>query len=246
MAWLNSVLKLLGISRASTRARMGRIYIVSGFYGSGKTEFCVNLAMDIAKKKSEPVTIADLDVINPYFRSREKEVKLAEHGIEIMGSALSNSTGQDLPAISFAFNSRIVRGDNVILDLAGGESGVKLLSSCYGAIENSKAPHEFLCVVNLFRPETNSAEKMTSFVRQINGMSKLAITGLVNNGHMLHETEAAHVVASQQAALDAAAMLGIPLRYTQLRQDIYESIAGQILSEEVLTFKELAMRESWQ
>ncbi|MDR2182774.1 MAG: hypothetical protein LBE55_01235 [Clostridiales bacterium] len=230
---------------------MGRIYIVSGFYGSGKTEFCVNLAMKLAKTQGGPITIADLDVINPYFRSREKKTQLAAHGIEVMGNALENSMGQDLPAVSFAFTSRIVRAQNVILDLAGGEAGIKLLALCYRAIEAGAAPVEFLCVVNLFRPETNSAAKMAEFVRKINGMSKLAVTGLVNNGHMLHDTTAAHVLASQQAALEAAKMPGLgaalPLRYTMLRRDIYEGIApGEIKSQEVLVFEKLAMRESWQ
>ena len=225
---------------------MGRIYIVTGFYGSGKTEFCVNLALNLRNCDSGAITIADLDVINPYFRSREKEVQLAAHGIEIMGNALENNTGQDLPAVSFAFTSRIVRGDNVILDLAGGEAGVKLLAPCYNAIQNSKAPVEFLCVVNLFRPETNSAGKMAGFVSKINAMSKLAVTGLVNNGHMLHDTAAEHVLASQQAALDAAAALNIPLRYTQLRRDIYENIGDEIKSDKVLVFEKLAMRETWQ
>jgi len=225
---------------------MKKIYIVSGHYGSGKTEFCVNLAMQLARESGEPVTIADLDVINPYFRSREKEAQLAAHGIEIMGSALGNNTGQDLPAVSFAFTSRIIRGENVILDLAGGTAGVKLLAPCYSALEKSIIPIEFLCVVNLFRPETDNADKITQFVRSINGMSKLAITGLANNGHMLHETTAHHVLLSQRAALDAAKELNLSLRYTQLRQDIYNKIADEIASEKVLTFDKLAMRECWQ
>ena len=89
---------------------------------------------------------------------------------------------------------------------------------------------------------------MADFVRKINNISKLAVTGLVNNGHMLHETVASHVLASQRAALEAAKMLGkIPLRYTMLRRDIYEGIgADEIKSQEVLTFEKLAMRESWQ
>jgi len=224
----------------------GVIYIVSGFYGSGKTEFCVNLAMELAQNSGKTVTIADLDVINPYFRSREKEAMLAAYGVEIMGNALGNNTGQDLPAVSYAFTSRIVRGDNVIIDLAGGETGVKLLAYCYNAIEKSAALTEFLCVVNLFRPETDSADKMAHFVHKINGMSKLTVTGLVNNGHMLHDTTPEHVLASQQAALEAADTLGIPLRYTLLKQDIYEIIAKKIASQEVLTFKKLTMREDWQ
>jgi len=225
---------------------MGRIYIVSGFYGSGKTEFCVNLALNLCNSDNEVITIADLDVVNPYFRSREKETLLAAHNIEIMGNALNNNTGQDLPAVSFAFTSRIVRGDNVILDLAGGEAGIKLLPYCYNAIENSKAPYEFLCVLNLFRPETSSVAKMVDFVRKINAMGKLSVTGLVNNGHMLHDTTAQHVLASQQAICETADALGIPVHYTQLRRDIYESIAQEIKSDEVLVFEKLAMREDWQ
>jgi len=226
---------------------MGRIYIVSGFYGSGKTEFCVNLAMKLAQTYSQPVTIADLDVINPYFRSREKEAQLAAYGIRIMGNALNNNTGQDLPAVSYAFTSNIVRGENVILDLAGGEAGIKLLAYCYNAIAASPAPIEFLCVVNAFRPETSTAGKMAGFVNQINAMSKLTVTGLVNNGHMLHDTTAKHILASQQAAQQAADMLGaIPLRYTMLRRDIYEDIADEIVSDEALVFDKLAMREDWQ
>jgi len=225
---------------------MGRIYVVSGFYGSGKTEFCVNLALKLSKSSSKIVTIADLDVVNPYFRSREKEAQLAAHNIEIMGNALNNNTGQDLPAVSFAFTSRIVRGDNVILDLAGGEAGIRLLPYCYNAIENSKAPYEFLCVLNLFRPETSSVAKMVDFVQRINATGKLAVTGLVNNGHMLHDTRLQHVLASQQAVCEVADILGIPVRYTQLRRDVYEGIAQDIRSDEVLTFEKLAMREDWQ
>ena len=225
---------------------MGRIYIVAGFYGSGKTEFCVNLALNLRNCDSDAVAIADLDVINPYFRSREKADLLAARGIEIMGNALGNNTGQDLPAVSYAFTSRINRGENVILDLAGGEAGVKLLAYCYNAIQNSKAPHEFLCVVNLFRPETDDAAKMAAFVRKINAMSKLAVTGLVNNGHMLHDTTGEHVLASQRVALEAADSLGVPLRYTLIKSSVYEGIADKITSDEVLVFEKLAMREDWQ
>jgi len=225
---------------------MGHIYIITGFYGSGKTEFCVNLAKNIATTSGEKVTIADLDVINPYFRSREKEAHLAAYGIEVMGSALSNNTGQDLPAVSYAFLSRVVCGENVIIDLAGGEAGVKLLAYCYDAIGKSKAPVDFLCVANLFRPETNSTDKIVSFVRKINAMSKLDITGLINNGHMLHDTTKEHLLMSQKAVVKAAKMLNIPFQYTQLRKDIYNKLADEIVSEKVLTFSKLTMREIWQ
>jgi len=223
----------------------GITYILTGYYGSGKTEFCVNLAKYIAEESRGEVTVADLDVINPYFRSREKVEELAGSGITVMGDSLDNNTGQDLPAVSYAFLSRVRKGENVIMDLAGGENGIKLLPSCYDAISKAGA-YEFLCILNLFRKETYTPQKMIGFVRKINGMGKLSITGLVNNGHMLHDTTAEHVLESQKAILEAAAVLGVPLKYTLVKQDIYNEISDEIKSEKVLVFDKLIMRESWQ
>ena len=220
-------------------------YILTGYYGSGKTEFCVNLAKHIAEKSRGEVTIADLDVVNPYFRSREKVAELADNGITVMGDSLDNNTGQDLPAVSYAFLSRVRDGGNVIIDLAGGENGIKLLPSCYDAISKADA-YEFLCVLNLFRKETYTPQKMIDFVRKINGMGKLSITGLVNNGHMLHDTTEEHVLESQKAVLEASGVLGIPFKYTLVKRDIYNKISGEIKSENVLVFDKLIMRESWQ
>ena len=224
---------------------MGKTYIISGFYGSGKTEFCVNLAMHLAKSENEPVTIADLDVINPYFRSREQSDKLKAHGISIMGNALGNNTGQDLPAVSYAFTSRIINGENVILDLAGGTAGIRLLSHCYDAIYHAKT-HEFLCVLNPFRPETKDAAAIASFVKEVNEMSKLGITGFVNNGSMLRDTTKEHVLYGQEVALKASDMLNIPLEYSLINSQIYNEVKGLIASKEIIVFEQLAMRKDWQ
>ncbi|MCL2286219.1 MAG: ATP-binding protein [Firmicutes bacterium] len=215
-------------------------YIVTGYYGSGKTEFVVNLAMELAVGAA--VTIADLDVINPFFRSREREKELAPLGIEIMGSVFENHVAQDIPALSFAFLSRIRAGQDVIIDLAGGENGLKLLANCYDAI----GAHEFLCVFNMYRPETDTPGKMIDFCRSINAISRLPVTGLVNNGNMLAYTDAEHVFESQKAVLKAGEELNLPLKYTLLQEDIYREIADEIVSEKVLTFAKPQMRKDWQ
>ena len=218
--------------------------IITGPYGVGKSEFCVNLAKRIADLDADGATIADLDVVNPYFRPREKAAELADAGITIMGDCLNNNTGQDLPAVSYAFLSRVRGGENVVVDLAGGKLGLNLLASAYDAIK--LAPfYEFLCVVNLFRRDTSTADLMVDFVRQVNDTCKIAVTGLVNNGHMLASTTAEHVLASQQAALQAAKTLGIPLRYTMLRRDLYDEIADEIKSDDVLVYDVLTLREGW-
>jgi Mrp family chromosome partitioning ATPase len=218
-------------------------YIVTGYFGSGKTEFSVNLALKLAAQGA--ITIADLDVVNPYFRSREAARFLSERGIVLASDHLQGNTGQDLPAASFAFLSKIRAGKNVIIDLGGGHIGLRLLASCYDAIL-AAGRYEFLCVLNLFRPETDSAAKMADYVASVNSAAKIPVTGLVNNGHMLHETSCEHVLKSQQAVLAAAKALDLPLRYTLLKSDIYSQISNEIQSDKVITFNKLLMRENWQ
>jgi len=222
-------------------------HIITGYYGSGKTEFVLNLATELAACAGDdipdtPLTIADLDVVNPFFRSRERAAELAPLGIEVMGSAIENHVAQDVPALSFAFLSRIRSGKNVIIDLAGGESGLKLLAGCYDSI----TAYQFLCVLNLYRPETDTAQKMLDFCKQINNFGRLQITGVVNNGHMLSYTEPYHVLDSQKAVAEAAKQLGVPFAYTLAQEDIYKQIAPKIISEKVLTFPKPKMREGWQ
>jgi len=222
----------------------GKTYIITGFYGSGKTEFALNLAINIAKQSGERVSIADLDVINPYFRSREKAAALAPLNIEVLGSALDNNTGQDLPAISFGFISKIRRGENIILDLAGGSNGLRLLANCYDAI--FAADYEFWGIFNLYRPETDNARKMIDFMRGLGNTCRLPFTGLVNNGNMLGQTSAEHVLQSQTAVIEAAAALGLPLKYTMLREDIFDEVKDKLESQSVLVFDRLQMRKAWQ
>jgi len=216
-------------------------YIVTGPYGSGKTEFCVNLAKMLAQDKDKKVVIADLDTINPYFRSREKVEDLKNHGIQVMGDHLDNNTGQDLPAVSFAFLSAINRGDHLIIDLGGGKFGINLLAACYESLQD----YEFLCVLNAFRPETSDAEKMVTFVQSINAACKINVTGLVSNGHLLHSTAATDVLASQKEVVTAAEKLRLPLSYMLVKNEIYGQIKAEIKAEKVLTFDQLQMRQDW-
>ena len=220
---------------------MPKTYIVTGHFGSGKTEFCVNLALDMVQ--SGAVAVADLDVINPYFRSRERAKLFASLGIELVSDHLENNTGQDLPAVNFSFLSRAGKA-NLIMDLGGGLSGLRLLTACSHTIQKG-GDYEFLCVLNPFRPDTDTIAKMVEFVNGINGASELKVTGLVNNGHMLHHTTADHVLESQEITMEIANILNLPLRYTLLRKDIYNEISDDLKSDKVLTFDKLQMREEW-
>ncbi|MCL2236164.1 MAG: ATP-binding protein, partial [Defluviitaleaceae bacterium] len=146
--------------------------VITGFYGSGKTEFALNLAL----QKGEGATLVDLDVINPYFRSRERIAELNSRGIAVESDHLDNNTGYDLPAVSFAFLSKVRNGENVIIDLGGGDSGARLLAYCHEAVLG--VPHDFLCVLNPFRQDTDTVDKMQSFIASVNAVSPLKVTGV--------------------------------------------------------------------
>ena len=217
---------------------------MTGHYGSGKTEFCVNFALDIHKQNpAQRVYIADLDVINPYFRSREKAEDLTDFNIEIMGCVFANSSWQDFPALSYGFLSKIKAKENVIIDLAGSANGLKPLENCYGTIVDD---YEFFCVVNIFRNDTSNAEKIIEFVNNINQISKLPLTGLINNSNLVHETTAEHIIMSQDIVADAAKACGLPVKYMQIKSSIYPEVKGKIKAENILLFDKLQMREDWQ
>ena len=221
-----------------------RTYIIAGFTGSGKSEFVVNFALSLQEELGgERVTIADLDVINPYFRSREREAYLNSAGIEVYGGSLGNNNGQDVPHLNYGFVSRIGGGECVIVDLAGGVMGVNALANVYSYLPKD---YEFWAVLNAYRPETHTPAQMLSFIEQLQEKSRVPLTGLVNNSHMLWHTTTEHILSSQESIVQVSKTTGLPLKYTMLARPIYEQIAGQIVSEKVLVFDKLQLRETWQ
>ncbi|MCL2611173.1 MAG: ATP-binding protein [Defluviitaleaceae bacterium] len=218
-------------------------YIIAGPYGSGKTEFCIHLAKEICKDK--PTVLADLDVVNLSFRSREKVELLEKLGIELVAGNLDNNTGQDLPAVNYSFLSAIPANKNLIMDLAGGEPGINLLSYCYDYLKETD--YEFLCVLNMFRPDAETPEKMINFVRSINNKAKIKVTGLVANGHMIHHTETEHILKNREAVIAASKILEIPHRMTIMKKSFHEELKNKIdFTEQLILFENLEMREDWQ
>ena len=224
---------------------MAKVYIITGPYGSGKTEFCIQLAKKIAGESSKKTVIADLDTVNLSFRSREKVEELMPLGIEVIGGHLDNNTAQDVPAVSFAFLSAMNQDKNLIIDLAGGRIGTNLLSHCYDYLKD--AEYEFLCVLNSFRPDTQNAEKMVDFVRVISGAAKIKVTGLVSNGHMIHHTEKKHVTLCRKEVIKASEILQTKHYMTLIKKEFYEDLKNEInFSENVLIFDKLEMRKDYQ
>ena len=173
------------------RAPDRRITVVTGHYGSGKTEFCVSLAMALAKQGFAPyerLALADLDIINPYFRSREQEALLQAAGISVYGSAYGHAVTAEIPELAANIRAPLQdRGCLSIIDLGGNDAGAKVLRQ----FDTQLPPEETmtLCVVNANRPETRDFAGAMAQLEAIERSAGRRIDGLINNTHLLRETD---------------------------------------------------------
>ena len=207
-----------------------RIRIITGYYGSGKTEFAVNYvkALRAAGKKA---AIADLDIVNVYFRSREKKAELEELGIEVISSSVDEDNC-DLPALSTYIRTPMLdKSYDYVIDLGGSEVGANVL----GRYTNDIDPNEvdFLMVVNVFRPETGSVDDIITQIQRLEEKSHLKVTGFVNNSNLIHETTVADIVEGDKFLREVSEKTGIPILYTTCMDEVKdaENLQSQVQGE---------------
>lgn len=188
---------------------MKRITVIAGHFGSGKTEFSVNLAMDL-KKKYDKVALLDLDIANPYFRSRERQQMLEDAGVDVYYNTFGYDITEDLPAISAVLRAPLEDPECItVVDAGGNDSGARILKQ-FGKYF-SGADSQLLCVLNANRPETDSAEGMINHIRSIETETGLKVDGLINNTHMLAETVPEDVTGGCEICHTVSEETGIPL-----------------------------------
>lgn len=185
-----------------------RLTLVTGHYGTGKTEFSVNLALALAEA-GERTALADLDIVNPYFRSRERRELLEAAGVRLIATsqALADADVPALPAeLHAVLEDRTVRG---VLDIGGDPSGARVLARYRPRIV--KEDYRLLYVVNAARPEVRTAERSAEVLRAIETVTGLACTGLVNNTHLCGETTAEDIREGAALAEEVSRLTGIPV-----------------------------------
>ncbi len=203
-----------------------RILMLCGHYGSGKTNIAVNLAKRL--REAYPiVTIADLDIVNPYFRSKDSEEELREAGIRLICSAYANSN-VDIPALPqdlYAITDD--RRMRVVIDVGGDDRGALALGRITPAIlaEND---YEMLMVINCYRPLTRDADSTLEVLQEIEAACGIRMTGLVNNSNLGAETTAEDVLASVSYARAVSEKTGLPLRLTAVDARLTEALEGKI------------------
>ena len=185
-----------------------RLSIITGHYGTGKTELAVNLALALAAEET-PVMLADLDIVNPYFRSRERKPLLESAGIRVICSSQACSDA-DVPALPAELltilENREVRG---VLDIGGDAVGARVLARFQPKI--IQEDHQLICVLNANRPEVRKPDDAVSYLRSIESTTGLTCTGLVNNTHLCGETTEAEIRKGAALAAEVAERTGIPV-----------------------------------
>ena len=187
--------------------------IVCGHYGTGKTNFSLNLAVDAAARGQHP-TLIDLDIVNPYFRSSEHADMLADQGVHLVSPVLAGST-LDTPSLSGEIYTRIEAASEeepVIMDVGGDDVGATALGRFAGLI--GKHPYAMLYVINRYRSETTKPEQAAEILRGIESQSHLRATAIVNNSNLKADTDEAMVKGGWEFAGGVSKLLGLPVMCT--------------------------------
>ena len=216
-----------------------RVSILTGHYGTGKTEVSVNLALALAAE-GEQVMLADLDIVNPYFRSRERRPLLEKAGGRVISSQDCSGAGGPAPPAELLaiLENREIRG---ILDIGGDPVGARVLARFQPKIVQED--YQLIFVLNANRPEVREAESAVAYLRSIEAVTGLTCSGLVNNTHLCGETTPAEIRKGAALAEEVSRQTGIPVLCHTAEQRFLESLSD--LREPVFPIA-INMKKPWE
>ena len=201
-----------------------RITLFAGHYGSGKTNIALNYARWLKRRGGGPVAVADLDIVNPYFRTKDSAAELAAEGIELVVSDFANSN-VDFPALPRETYALVAdRSTRVVVDVGGDDRGALALGRYVDDIR-AEGDYEMLAVVNASRPLTRTPQDAVEVLREIEAACGLPFTGIVNNTNLGQATTAEVVAASLPFADEIAALMGLPVRFTCCAAPLADALA---------------------
>ena len=203
-----------------------RITLLCGHYGSGKTNIAVNYSFYL-REKFEKVAIADLDIVNPYFRTKDSAEELEKADIKLIVSEYAG-TNVDIPALPQGMYSLTDdKSMMAVIDVGGDDRGALALGRLSDAIKQEDN-YEMLLVINKFRPLTPDVESTLEVMNEIETACKIKFTGIVNNSNLGELTEPCDVINSMQYANDVAKATGLPIKFTAVNETLYNSVKGEI------------------
>ncbi len=189
-----------------------RITVICGHYGCGKTNLTLNLALEAAQGGEGPVTVVDMDVVNPYFRSSEYGPLLSRRGVRLITPVFANTT-LDTPTLPPEIYG-VFRPDagTVFIDAGGDDAGAVALGGLHAQLE--EAGYELLYVINRYRVLSQTPQEAAALLPEIEAAARLRATGLVNNSHLGVETTSQILTEALPFAWETARLTGLPLLYS--------------------------------
>ena len=219
-----------------------RIRIITGHYDSGKTEFAVNYVKKLRESVDGRVAIADLDIVNVYFRSREKKEELEEKGIQVIASNLDTAVA-DVPAVSGAMTMPVINKEyQYVVDLGGNDVGTLVLGRIKPLLDHAEA--DFFMVVNAYRPNTSTPEGIIEQMENLEYAAGLKVTGFINNTNLVRETTAECLLHGDEVLKEVTKRTGVPVKYVSYVKDVMTEEIPEGLSGELFPM-EFNMRKTW-
>ncbi len=203
-----------------------RVTVFAGHYGSGKTNIAVNYALNIARC-GKSVEIADLDIVNPYFRTKDAESILSENGIRLVSSIMAN-TNVDTPALpAEAYSVIHNKNSYAVIDVGGDDRGALAMGRYAPALleENN---YDMLLVINKYRYLTRNPEEVIEVMREIEEAAGMKFTGIVNNSNVGDETSAFDVLESEEFARRVSELCSLPIKFTAVLEELVNELSGKL------------------
>lgn len=200
-----------------------RVTLFCGHYGTGKTNAAVNYAFFLKRALGKNVKIADMDIVNPYFRTKDSEKELGEAGIELISPHYAN-TNVDLPALPQELYGLFeFRDSYAVLDIGGDDRGAYALGR-FAPLILEENDYDNFFVANFYRPLTANAADAFEVMKEIEAAGKVPFTGIVNNSNLGDETAAEDILKKIPLAEELAAMSGLPVVMTTAKRNIAETL----------------------
>ena len=203
-----------------------RITLFAGHYGSGKTNIAVNYALLLARE-GRKTAIADLDIVNPYFRTKDSAAELEAAGVDLISPQFANSN-VDLPALP-AETYRLVEDRSLyaVMDIGGDDRGAYALGR-YTPFLLEEGNYRMAFVANPCRPLTRTPEEALEVMREIEAAGGLPFTAIVNNANLAHETTPETVLAAVPYMKKLSELSGLPVWMTSAEERVAAGLEGQV------------------
>ena len=216
-----------------------RVTVFAGHYGSGKTNIAVNYALALAEHGK--VNIADIDIVNPYFRTKDAAEALDKMGVRLISSSYANSN-VDTPALPADIYTVFEDKSTLAVADVGGDDRGALALGRYAEMMKSENDYEMLFVFNKYRFLTSDAQGALEVMREIEAASGVEFTGIINNSNLGEETDEDAVLASVDTVNELSRISGLEIKMTTVKRELYEKLKDKIDNVQAI---DLYVRQSW-